>query len=133
MILDAAKRFHIGTLTIGNNVDIAREIFTLEHDPNSDVHDSRSDDVVIDRLPLDCLTGDDIAGSKNWPWSGCGVQCSGDQRRGAFFNCRRSPRPEDRRAHVSTEIHEEVFPVFPVTHCSIVREFFDNDENEEEF
>jgi maltose O-acetyltransferase len=40
----------VGTITIGNNVDIAREtnIFTLEHDPNSDFHDSRSGNVVIE-------------------------------------------------------------------------------------
>ena len=40
----------IGKLIIGNNVDIAREtnIFTLEHDPNSDMHDSRGGDVVIE-------------------------------------------------------------------------------------
>jgi len=40
----------VGTIIIGNNVDIAREtnIFTLEHDPNSDFHDSRSGNVVIE-------------------------------------------------------------------------------------
>lgn len=40
----------VGAITIGNNVDIAREtnIFTLEHDPNSDVHHSRGGDVVIE-------------------------------------------------------------------------------------
>ena len=40
----------IGKIIIGNNVDIAREtnIFTLEHDPNSDIHDSRGGDVVIE-------------------------------------------------------------------------------------
>ena len=40
----------VGTITIGNNVDIAREtnIFTLEHDPNSDFHDSRGGNVVIE-------------------------------------------------------------------------------------
>jgi len=40
----------VGTITIGNHVDIAREtnIFTLEHDPNSDFHDSRSGNVVIE-------------------------------------------------------------------------------------
>lgn len=40
----------VGTIKIGNNVDIAREtnIFTLEHDPHSDVHDSRSGNVVIE-------------------------------------------------------------------------------------
>ena len=37
-------------LTIGNNVDIAREvnIWTMEHDPNSPTHASRSADVTID-------------------------------------------------------------------------------------
>jgi acetyltransferase-like isoleucine patch superfamily enzyme len=40
----------VGYIKIGNNVDIAREtnIFTMDHDPNSDVHDSRSGDVVIE-------------------------------------------------------------------------------------
>lgn len=40
----------VGKIIIGNNVDIAREtnIFTLEHDPNSDIHDSRGGDVVIE-------------------------------------------------------------------------------------
>ncbi len=40
----------IGSIVIGDNVDIAREtnIFTLEHDPNSDSHDSRSGNVVIE-------------------------------------------------------------------------------------
>ena len=40
----------VGTIKIGNNVDIAREtnIFTLEHDPHSDTHDSRSGNVVIE-------------------------------------------------------------------------------------
>jgi maltose O-acetyltransferase len=40
----------VGTIKIGNNVDIAREtnIFTLEHDPHSDIHDSRSGNVVIE-------------------------------------------------------------------------------------
>lgn len=40
----------VGRILIGDNVDIAREtnIFTLEHDPNSDVHDARSGDVVIE-------------------------------------------------------------------------------------
>lgn len=40
----------VGTITIGNNVDIAREtnIFTLEHDPNSDFHGPRSGNVVIE-------------------------------------------------------------------------------------
>jgi len=39
-----------GRIVIGNNVDIAREtiIFTLEHDPNSDHHTTRSGDVVIE-------------------------------------------------------------------------------------
>jgi maltose O-acetyltransferase len=39
-----------GKIIIGNNVDIAREtnIFTLEHDPHSDIHDSRSGDVMIE-------------------------------------------------------------------------------------
>src|SRR5580698_9091136 len=38
----------VGYIKIGNNVDIAREtnIFTLEHDPHSDTHESRSGDVV---------------------------------------------------------------------------------------
>lgn len=37
-------------LTIGNNVDIARDvtIWTMEHDPHSDNHDARIGDVVID-------------------------------------------------------------------------------------
>ncbi len=40
----------VGRLIIGNNVDIAREsnIFTLEHDPNSDYHIHRSGDVIIE-------------------------------------------------------------------------------------
>jgi len=40
----------VGTITIGNNVDIAREtnIFTLEHDPHSDFHESRGANVVIE-------------------------------------------------------------------------------------
>ena len=40
----------VGKIIIGNNVDIAREtnIFTLEHDPNSDSHDSRGGDVIIE-------------------------------------------------------------------------------------
>lgn len=40
----------IGKIIVGNNVDIAREtnIFTLEHVPNSDIHDSRGGDVVIE-------------------------------------------------------------------------------------
>ncbi len=40
----------VGKIVIGNNVDIAREtnIFTLEHDPNSDDHADRSGDVYID-------------------------------------------------------------------------------------
>ncbi len=39
-----------GKIIIGNNVDIAREtmIFTLEHDPNSDDHATRSGDVTIE-------------------------------------------------------------------------------------
>ncbi len=39
-----------GRIIIGNNVDIAREtsIFTLEHDPHSDYHDSRPGDVIIE-------------------------------------------------------------------------------------
>jgi acetyltransferase-like isoleucine patch superfamily enzyme len=39
-----------GRIIIGDNVDIAREtnIFTLEHDPHSDFHTSRSGDVVIE-------------------------------------------------------------------------------------
>lgn len=40
----------IGRLIIGNNVDIAREtnIFTLEHNPNSENHDLRPGDVIIE-------------------------------------------------------------------------------------
>jgi maltose O-acetyltransferase len=40
----------VGSLEIGDNVDIAREtnIFTLEHDPNSNQHKTRSGDVVIE-------------------------------------------------------------------------------------
>jgi maltose O-acetyltransferase len=40
----------IGRLIIGNNVDIAREtnIFTLEHDPNSEDHAMRPGDVIIE-------------------------------------------------------------------------------------
>jgi maltose O-acetyltransferase len=40
----------VGTIIIGNNVDIAREtnIFTLEHDPHSDFHESRGANVVIE-------------------------------------------------------------------------------------
>jgi len=39
-----------GYIKIGNNVDIAREtnIFSLEHDPQSDTHASRVGDVVIE-------------------------------------------------------------------------------------
>jgi len=39
-----------GKLIIGNNVDIAREtnIFTLEHDPDSDYHTTKNGDVIID-------------------------------------------------------------------------------------
>lgn len=39
-----------GKITIGNNVDIAREvnIWTLEHDPNSDFHATKGGDVVIE-------------------------------------------------------------------------------------
>lgn len=39
----------VGKIIIGNNVDIAREtnIFTLEHDPNSDYHLTKHGDVVI--------------------------------------------------------------------------------------
>lgn len=40
----------VGSVVIGDNVDIAREtnIFTLEHDPNSDYHNTRSGDVTIE-------------------------------------------------------------------------------------
>lgn len=40
----------VGTIRIGNMVDIAREtnIFTLQHDPHSDFHASESGDVVIE-------------------------------------------------------------------------------------
>ncbi len=40
----------IGRICIGDNVDIAREtnIFTLEHDLNSDFHDTKSGDVIIE-------------------------------------------------------------------------------------
>lgn len=40
----------VGKLIIGNNVDIAREtnIFTLEHDPNSNDHMHKAGDVVIE-------------------------------------------------------------------------------------
>lgn len=39
-----------GTIRIGNNVDIAREtnIWTLQHDPNSDYHEQEGGDVVIE-------------------------------------------------------------------------------------
>ena len=39
-----------GKIIIGNNVDIAREtnIFTLEHDPHSDYHKTKSGDVIIE-------------------------------------------------------------------------------------
>jgi acetyltransferase-like isoleucine patch superfamily enzyme len=39
-----------GRIIIGNNVDIAREtnIFTLEHDPNSDYYETKSGDVNIE-------------------------------------------------------------------------------------
>ncbi len=39
-----------GKVTIGNNVDIAREanIWTLEHEPNSDYHKIKGGDVVIE-------------------------------------------------------------------------------------
>jgi maltose O-acetyltransferase len=38
-----------GKLIIGNNVDIAQEtnIWTLEHDPHSDIHKDRGGDVII--------------------------------------------------------------------------------------
>jgi acetyltransferase-like isoleucine patch superfamily enzyme len=39
-----------GRIVIHNNVDIARGswIFTLEHDPNSDYHDTKQGDVIIE-------------------------------------------------------------------------------------
>ena len=39
-----------GKIYIGNNVDIAQEtnIWTLEHDPNSDKHETRGGDVVVE-------------------------------------------------------------------------------------
>lgn len=39
-----------GKLTIGNNVDIAQEtnIWTLEHDVHSDVHEDKGGDVIIE-------------------------------------------------------------------------------------
>jgi maltose O-acetyltransferase len=39
-----------GSIRIGNNVDIAQEtnIWSLEHNPNNDMHMTKSGDVVID-------------------------------------------------------------------------------------
>ena len=39
-----------GNLIIGNNVDIAQEtnIWTLEHDPHSDYHETRGNDVIVE-------------------------------------------------------------------------------------
>lgn len=39
-----------GKIIIGNNVDIAREtnIWTLEHDPNDDLHKTKGGDVIIE-------------------------------------------------------------------------------------